>query len=303
MNALIGSIRLAALCVAWTAACSAVGGEFDRLEGESLASATKSRDSQRHAALSLAEIDALPAALADTRQAFLVVKTGMGNYSRLLVSAALRKPATGDGPALPVLVLERFDTFEPGASGSRLARGVGVILFDRFPIDLDSGLIVPQGQGGDLEFVSAGAVRGVLKSLSGSALFTLAKPLPRSPAAPGPSAGKGVLPGDFSGRYTLCADGRWSGLLELRVAADRQVSGRFRSEPNGTVYPVAGQVSAETPQRATFTIKFPRTEQEYDAFLFTEGKSALTGSFLMGDRTFGFYATRGEPSPVPVPSR
>ena len=55
---------------------------------------------------------------------------------------------------------------------------------------------------------------------------------------------------------------------------------------------MTGQVSAESPQKARFTIKFPRTEQEYDAFLWTEGKNVMAGSFTMSDRTFGFFAVR-----------
>ena len=78
-----------------------------------------------------------------------------------------------------------------------------------------------------------------------------------------------------------------------------QVTGRFRSEANGTAYPVTGQVLAESPQKARFTIKFPRTEQEYEAFLWTEGKNLMAGSFTMDDRTFGFFAVR-EGAKVPA---
>ena len=290
---MIERIQQAAWCLILTVP-SAFGGEFDRLEGDALARIAKSNDSQSHAALSVQELDSLPIGLAETRAAFAVVRTGQGNYARLLVSPALRKSMGGDGQALPVVVLERFDTFEPGASGSRLAKGANVVLFEGFQIDLDSGLIVPPGQGGDLEFVKAGKGGGSLKALGSSVLITLTKPMPNAPAQPGPSPGKSVLPGDFSGRFTLFADGRWSGMLELQVSDDRQLSGRFRSEANGTSYPVKGQVSAETPQKAAFTIKFPRSEQQYDAFLFSAGKTTLAGSFLMGDRPFGFYAIRGE---------
>jgi hypothetical protein len=101
-----------------------------------------------------------------------------------------------------------------------------------------------------------------------------------------------VVPADFSGRFTLHADGRWTGRLDLEALPDRSLRGRFRTEPNGTSYPVAGEISAETPHNAHFTVKFPRTEQTYDAFLSTEGKSSLAGTFTMLDRTYGFYAVR-----------
>src|SRR5205807_620722 len=109
-------------------------------------------------------------------------------------------------------------------------------------------------------------------------------------ATTGPSPGRTVIPADFAGRFRLFADGRWTGLLELQVASDRQVTGRFRSEANGTSYPVTGQVSAETPHKLVFTVKFPRSAQAYEAYLWTEGKTALAGTFTMLDRTFGFFA-------------
>jgi hypothetical protein len=133
-------------------------------------------------------------------------------------------------------------------------------------------------------------------------VFTFSKPVASAlPAVEGPTPGKAIVARDFAGRYQLQADGRWSGLLELQVAADRQVTGRFRSEALGTSYPVNGQVSAESPQRIEFTIKFPRIEQEYTGYLWTEGKTALAGSFTMADRTFGFFALR-EGAPF-APSR
>ena len=283
---------LAALVCLLAGSLAARGGEFDRLEGDVLATVTQSDAAKRRPALGFQELDALPSVLADTRSAFFVVKTGQGNYTRLLASPALRKPPEGEGPAIPVLVLERFDTFEPGKSGSRLARGAGVVLFDGFQIDLDGGLIVPAGQGADLEFAKGDNGQPALKAVGSAALFTFDKPFPKPSGGGGPSPGKAVVPGDFAGRYTLYADGRWTGLLELKVDADRQISGRFRSEANGTSYPVTGQVTLEVPQKATFRVKFPRTEQEYDALLWTEGKNVLAGSFVMQDRPFGFFAVR-----------
>jgi hypothetical protein len=81
------------------------------------------------------------------------------------------------------------------------------------------------------------------------------------------------------------------------VAADRQVTGRFRSDANGTTYPVSGALVAETPSLCRFKVKFPRTEQDYDAYLWTEGKNVLAGSFTMTGRTFGFFAVREGTTP------
>jgi len=270
--------------------CSA--GDFDRIEGELLATIAKSTGVERLRVLSLKELDRLPSALKDTRATFLIIKTGAGNYTRMLVSQALRKAESDDAPAVPVLVLERFDTFEPGKSGSRLARGAGLLLFDGFQLDLDSGQVVPKAQGGDVAFASEGPMGPRLEALGKAEIITLKEPVKIDTNKSGPSPGKTVIPTDFAGRYQLHADGRWSGLLELEVAADRQITGRFRSEANGTTYPVTGQVGIDPPHKATFFVKFPRTEQEYEAFLSTEGKQSLAGTFVMNDRRFGFYASR-----------
>jgi hypothetical protein len=81
-------------------------------------------------------------------------------------------------------------------------------------------------------------------------------------------------------------------LLELIVSDDRQITGHFRSEPGGNSYSVRGEVASDPPNKLTFTIKFPRTEQEYEGFLWTEGKWGLAGTFTMLDRRFGFFAVR-----------
>lgn len=289
MRSKLGSLGVG---LALFVANGAWAGEFDLIEGDVLARVAKTEGSKPRESLTLKALDALPPVFSDSRAAFFVVKTGRGNYARVLATPALRKPEEGGGPPVPVVVLDRFDTFEPGKAGARLARGAALILFDGLPIDLDSGQIVPPGQGADLEFRKAGESGPLLKAVGKSVIITLSRPLDKAPAATGPSPGKAILPGDFRGRYRLSADGRWSGLLELEVAADRQITGRFRSEANGTSYAVAGQVSAESPQKATFTVKFPRTEQEYDAYLWTEGKNVLAGSFTMTDRTYGFFARR-----------
>jgi hypothetical protein len=274
-------------------------GEFDRLEGEALARIVRSETVTRLMSLSFQDLDALPAVLTDVRAPLLVVKTGEGHYTRIIATAGLRK-APGEARApLAVFVLERFDTFESGASGSRLARGAGVVLFDGFQIDLDSGLIVPAGQGGDLECVKGGKNGLILRPLASSLLFCVTKPLSQTGAAKGPSPGKAIVAADFAGRYTLFADGRWTGRLEIDVADDRSITGRFRSEPNGNSYPVTGDVATDPPHKAEFIIKFPRSQQNYEAYLWTEGKNVLAGTFVMQERRLGFFAVReGSRSPL-----
>lgn len=265
--------------------------EFDRIESERLSTLIKSPEARKHERLDFGGLEALPAALGDTRAAFLIARTDQGNLVRLLVSPALRRPPKGDAAPAPVVVLERFDTFEPGRVSSRVAHGAGLLLFDGFRVDLDTGVVVPEGHGGDLVFRTAGSGGPRLEVEPGTTLFSLARPINPDRAGQVGSS-KTPAPGDVAGRYRLYADGRWTGLLELRVDESRIISGLFRSEPNGTAYPVRGQVAADSPAHATFTVKFPRTEQEYDARLWSDGKWALAGTFVMLDRTFGFFAVR-----------
>jgi hypothetical protein len=267
--------------------------EFERIEGEALDGVRQGRDASPRQVLTIGEIDALPNVLRESRSALLVATTDQGNLVRLLVSPALRKAPGSPREPVPVLVLERFDTFEAGNLASRLARGKDLILFDGFQVDLDSGQVVPDDQGGDLQFVTAGKGGPRLESLGSSQLFTLAKsPIAGSAAAARPSIGRTVLPGDFNGRYRLFANGQWSGTLDLEVDADGVVSGRFRSDLNGASYPVVGEVSPQVPNKVSFRVKFPRAQQDFEGFLWTEGKGALAGTLTMLDRAFGFFALR-----------
>jgi hypothetical protein len=284
--------RALTLCLLALAAAPVSGDEFDRVEGDRVERLIRDGPFESRASLTFGQLEALPQALPDTRTAFLLVKTGQGNYARLLASPALRKPPEGNGPAAPVLLIERFDTFEPGRSATRPARGSNVPLFDGFQLDLDTGFVVPEGQGGDLVFRAGGTAGPRVEPTGGARLYAPTRPIPAEPGQAGPTPGKVVVPHDFAGRYKLFADGRWSGLLEIQVADDRAVTGHFRSEPNGTSYPVSGEVSAEVPNKVAFKVKFPRTEQAYEGLLWTDGKWAIAGTFQMLERPFGFFAVR-----------
>jgi hypothetical protein len=223
----------------------------------------------------------------------IVATTEQGNFARPLVSPALRKAPGGDRGPVPVLVLERFDTFEAGNLATRLARGKDLILFDGFQVDLESGQVVPEGQGGDLQFRAGGEGGPRLLALGKAKLYTLAKaPILESAAAARPTIGRTVLPGDFAGRYRLFANGQWSGTLDLKVDPAGGVSGRFRSDLNGAAYPVSGQVAPDVPHKVAFRVKFPRTQQDYEGYLWTEGKGALAGTLTMLDHAYGFFALR-----------
>lgn len=287
----------------------ATADEFDRLEGPALAGAAGGPAATPHDRLTLAEILGLPTVLQGTRSALVVATTDLGNPSRLLISPALRKPPGGQGEPIPVLVLERFETFEAPRATTRLARGRDLILFDGFLVDLDTGQVVPEGQGGDLRFRVDGPDGPRLESNGGATLATFDRsPVPPPAAGAGPSAGRAVVATDFSGRFQLFANGQWSGRLDLAADAEGRLTGQFRSDLHGETYEVEGRVSPDVPNRVRFTIAFPRVRPEYEGYLWTEGKGAMAGTLTMLERPFGFFAIRegarigpedGEGRPIP----
>src|SRR5581483_10957592 len=103
--------------------------------------------------------------------------TDLGNYVRLLVSSAFRKAPQGPGKPVPVVDLERFDTFDASNLATKLAHGKDLLLFRGFQIDLDTGQIVPEGQGGDLQFVDEGEGGPRLVAQGLARIFTVDKPL------------------------------------------------------------------------------------------------------------------------------
>jgi hypothetical protein len=98
--------------------------------------------------------------------------------------------------------------------------------------------------------------------------------------------------GDFNGRFDLIADGQWSGRLDLAVDAEGTVSGSFRSEKNGTAYPVTGKAGEGAPQRIRFDVRFPRSQQAYDGLIWSEGKNVIAGTVSMLDHPYSFVAIR-----------
>ena len=269
------------------------GDEFERIEGDALAGVPRSKEATPRGQLTVGEIDALPNVLRESRSALLVATTDLGNLTRMLVSPALRRAPASTKDPVPVLLIERFDTFDAGNLATRLARGKELILFDGFQVDLDSGQVVPEEQGGDLQFRAGGEGGPRLRVVGSAKLYTVAKaPLLESAAVARPSIGRTVLPGDFAGRYRLFANGQWSGTLDLKVTDGGGVSGRFRSDLNGAAYPVSGQVAPDVPHKIAFAIKFPRTLQDYEGFLWAEGKGAMAGTLSMLDHLYGFFAIR-----------
>jgi hypothetical protein len=287
------AVRLALLGLLVIPLTATRGDEFDRLGGGALAALVRDPHTRTHPALGFRELEALPPVLRDTRSALLIVKTDQGNLAELLVSPGFRKRPGGKGPLVPLLLVERFEVFDGGNPGARLARGKDVMLFPGFQLDLDTGHVVPEGLGGDLVFTARGDEDGVVSGVGPARISTLDKPPTLRPTAPGlPSEGRLVRPADFSGRFRLAANGQWSGLLELAVDPAGAVSGSFQSEASGSAYPVTGKVDPEAHQKVQFAIQFPRARQEFQGVLWTESKQVMAGTLSMLGRDFSFVAVR-----------
>lgn len=299
-------------------ACPAVFAAFDafgELRGSAMFDLPRRADARSHTTITLRDLEALPQALRGERAALLLVQTDQGNLAKMLVSAGYRKqkPAERNGDLVPVLVVERFETLNAGDRQSFAARGKDVVLFDGFQFDLDAGQVVPEGMGGDLVFSGRAPEGPNLAAVGKSQLFTFEKPLPALGSGPGkPSSGRAVQPADFTGRYFLVANGQWSGSLELAVDPAGTVTGHYRSDLNGSVYPVAGKVSTAIPQKVEFSIQYPRAKQSFEGLLWTEGKSAIAGTVTLLEHPYSFIAIREGASlapesvalePKPIPSQ
>jgi hypothetical protein len=266
--------------------------DFDRLEGPVMQNLAKTPDAKSHDHLTLKDLGNQANILPGIRTPLVLVKTDQGNYARLLVSAGFRKSADEKKELIPILVIDRFDTLDAGPATSRIARGRDTVLFDGFQFDLDTGMVVPEGQGGDIAFTAKGEGGPLLSALKGATLYTLDKSPLKPLAANALTPGRAVKPGDFQGLFQLIADGQWSGRLELVVAGDGSVSGRFRSDQTGGSYKVVGELAPDAPNRITFSVDLPRARLEFDGRLWTDGKGAIAGTVTLLDRAYGFVAIR-----------
>ena len=279
----------------WVLVLPSHGDEFTRLVGPPLFDLPHRGDARARDTLPIRAMEALPEVLQGERSTFVIATTDQGNVAKLLLSAGFRKrPAEAGREAMtPVLMIDRFETISSGDRVSWKARGKEIMLFDGSGYDLDSGQVVPAGFGGDLAFSARGPDGPQLSVLGSNKLYTFTEPLPIAPSRPGrPSSGRAVLPTDFDGRYFLVANGQLSGTLDLSVDPAGAVTGRFRSDKNGAVYPVSGTVAADLPRKIEFAIQFPRSRQDYEGLLWTEEKNAFAGTVLILEHPYSFLALR-----------
>jgi hypothetical protein len=235
----------------------------------------------------------------DGTAAMIVVQTNEGRMAKLLVQAARKRLNDENKTLVSILLIERFATYKPGTERAVQVSGGNTFLFDGFQFSLDLGQVVPSTLTPDLRFVAEekeDKANVYLEPLGRAKMWILTKPLPE--AAPKKTGGKFVIgevfePKYFNGKFKLYDDGRRSGVLELAVDEDGDVTGHYFSDKDGERYKVTGKVLM--PKHSIqFTVKFPRTEQSFRGWLFTGTGLALTGWSKIQDREAGFYATRVE---------
>ena len=290
MTALRSLLSILALLFpgAWEA--RTLADDFARIEGQTLLDLAAGKNAKERSGLTFGEIDALPKVLADVEHGLVIVRTDRGNAAKLLVSPALRKPEGAQVPAVPVVVIERFETYETPKASPRLAQGKTVVLFDGFQFDLETGQVVPEGYGGDLKFDAKG--KGLV-AIHEAKLLTLDTP-PTFPKTDAPklSPGRQVVPSDFEGQFHLYANAQWSGILDLKVDPEGAVSGQFKSDASGRIYKLKGSAGKDSANHIQFTVELPRARQEFDGRLWTNGKGGMAGEMTFLDQKFGFFAVR-----------
>jgi hypothetical protein len=285
------------LVLTWGLACQlapARGDEFDRYTGSVLVKVPASEG--------VTELDQIPfnqllqtkSILGRDTGCFFVVRTDQGNWAKLVVSPSYRKHEDGE---VPLVHVQRYQCMRPGSENGKLSAGKDVYVFDTFQFDLDIGQIVPPGGGGDIVFERAGSA-GVVRPVGRAKLYLLSKPLVDSaPSGAGPSAGP-VVAEDFAGKFHLFANGKWSGQLTLRVSNSGELNGSYVSEQTGADYPVKGFV-ARPMHHVKFTIELPMAQQEFDGYLWMQGKNVIAGTMTLAGGTFGFVAVREGAELVP----
>lgn len=224
--------------------------------------------------------------------AFIVVKTNAGRYAKLLVQVARQR--IDAERSMPMLLIDRYVTYKEGEERTVHAHGDNLSLYPGFRLSLDLGQVVPEELGGDLRFVVEKG-KSYTEPLGKARLYLVTKALPDAVPKRGAKfvMGETFEPRYFDGTYQLYDDGRRTGRLTLKVAEDRSVEGTYYSDKDGAKYEVLGKIGV--PQHSIqFKIKFPRSVQTFQGWLFTGDGQVLTGTSRLQERETGFYARRIE---------
>lgn len=240
--------------------------------------------------LSIKQLAEADGHLAGTTGTLLIAKTNQGRWARILISQARQK--IDAEKSVPILLVERFATCMDGEDRALVQSGKDIRLFAGFRFSLDLGQVVPPEMPADFEIVSDDKHLKIKKD-KGASLWIVKKEI--APAKPvKPSSIDATKPFGvhwFTGHYRLYDDGRRMGRLEIEADKDGNLSGALYSDKDNKRYELFGKVAMPN-HTAQFTVRFPRSEQYFQAWLFTGDGSALAGTTRFGERETGFYATR-----------
>jgi hypothetical protein len=265
---------------------------FDHYTNEVLVKVPSAKGAKKVQSLQPAELAEYRGAVPGVEGAFVVIKTNDGRFSKLILQPAQQK--VKKGVKLPILLIERYVTYREGDEKTVDASGGNVRLFDGFHFSLDLGQVVPATVGGDLRFTTEGGKTRV-EPVGKAEMYVLTQPLPE--ATPKKTAklvvGAKFEPQYFNGTYKLFDDGRRTATLQLKVEANKDVSGWYYSGKDGQKYEVSGKIGS-VPHAIQFKVTFPRSMQTFYGMLFTGDGRVMTGTSVLQGRETAFYATRVE---------
>jgi hypothetical protein len=281
------ALRCGLFALVWWLPPAAASDEFDLYTNSIIAKSISTDAVTLVEKLSVTELLKAKPIIAREKGCLLIVRTGDGNWAKLIATLSFRRHEEGE---VPLVMIQRFQCMRPGTEQGRLAGGKDVYLFDNFQFDLDVGQMVPDGGGGDIGFQRQDTA-GFLRPLGRAKLYLVNRQLV-DPAVrrTGPSAGP-VVAEDFARKYQLIASGKWSGQLTLSVSNAGDVNGSYVSDQTGADYPVKGFVS-RPGHHIKFTVELPMAQQDFDGYLWTQGKNAIAGTMTIAGSTFGFVAVR-----------
>ncbi|QGJ70652.1 Hypothetical protein PBC10988_23500 [Planctomycetales bacterium 10988] len=220
----------------------------------------------------------------------LVVKTNSGNLAKILVSWGFRKDAAGK--PIPVLMIDRFITYDREVANRTVANGKNIMLFPDFTFNLDLGQVVPNGQGADLTFTSDRK----LASIQQAKIFPIDGPAEddqeyRNVFHENRGIQEGVEPEDFTGIWRVNGDGRWKGSWEIIAQPNGRISGKYYADETESIFPITGKVSG-SPHHISLEIELTVATQQIEAYLLTKDKDKMAGTISILGQTFGIYAER-----------
>jgi hypothetical protein len=284
---------------------------FDDHQLAALQGTASRKDCPAAKRITLTDLAGMPKVIQGSPQSvLLVVHTDERNWCKLLVRGGGIK-RRGSSVPKTFLHIERMTTYAADPKRGVLADKRDIYLFDGFAIDLDIGQIVAKGDGDDLSFEATaasnkkesakemmeeesrrlGPLQGTAIASAGVDIVTPLTPLVAASKTTTRTKTTGAITtSDFVGKYRLDVDGRFTGVLQLRLD-EGKLTGSFTSDQSGSVYR-ATVSQGSPPQQIKLEISFPRTELKLEVRLFTKSRTKIAGTAMMEENAFGFAAER-----------